>query len=229
MKALAITPDRDNHGNDYTGAFHPESLKFAALYGAQLVRSTIDPQLDDASRKLSMLAALAALKTSGALFGLVAFFCHGLRYSLPQWGWTVADAKILARALAGIMEPSGSVVLYACSTAGGFSPARGAPAGEGGFADALRDALSMYGLDGGAVWAHEHAGHTTCNPLVRRFDILPGALGSEWVVPRDSAAWDAWARTLKREAHKPKEGDLRFRFPLMSQATLVAELDAVKP
>ena len=96
------------------------------------------------------------------------------------------------------------------------SPGDG-PGGDGGFADALRDALSERGVTG-HVDAHVTTGHTTRNPHVRRFycDGAAAGTGGDWLVAPGSPKWRRWVTALK--------GDMRFRFPWLTPAEIDAAL-----
>lgn len=214
MNGIVFLPDRNEHKSDYRGAFDPESKRFAEIY--DLPRVKVDISRGAASRRMSVLHALEPLRD----LACVAFFTHGLRSSLPQMGFNLANVRALGEALARALAPSGVVVLYACSTAGGIG---GGERGEGGFADALRDVLSELRPDWtGHIDAHERAAHTTKNALCRRFSHHKGdtkRAGAAWIVdPDDKTLFRAWQ---KNELHGTDE--MRFRFPFMRIAEIREE------
>jgi hypothetical protein len=144
----------------------------------------------------------------------LAWFGHGLPRSLPQPWIGLKDVDHFASVFASSKVPRQTVVLYACSTgAGGVG-------GDGGFADALRDALCRAGSVNCRVVAHVTAGHATRNPNVRFFDGMgsaTGGAGGYYPVAPGSALWKKWVRALR-------ETDMRFRFPFLSVAEIHAEL-----
>ena len=74
---------------------------------------------------------------------VLALFCHGWKGGV-QLGPYSQDVRALVRALELRAYSDLAIVLYACSTGDGIDPdgpEGPAPGGEGGFADALRDAL----------------------------------------------------------------------------------------
>jgi hypothetical protein len=215
VRAIIFTGDRntgDKH--DYTGAFRPEALAFARVHGidrSRIVAVHLDQQPGAMQSQVE-----AALAMDGPL-DLIAWFCHGYRTGL-QLGHRIAHADQLARAIAANSVPDGPrVVLYACSTA---AAPDGSPSGNGGFADALRDALCHAGRPNCQVDAHTTAAHATKNPNVMRFlggGSPTGGNGGGLVVDPASPMWATWRAALQVT-------DLRFRFPLMTVAEIHAEL-----
>jgi hypothetical protein len=204
VTTLVLTPDRDTPGrHDWRGAFQPESDAFMAAHGGVLVR--IDQGQSAAGRFRQTLAAIEEHQPD-----TLAYFGHGLRRSLPQLGAGLGNVASLAAALAlGSTAPL--VVLYACSAADGV-----APGGEGGFCDALRDALGNAEAPGCRVFGHSTAGHCCRNPYVRRFDARTN-LGGEWLVAPGSPRWRAWSKAL--------QGPMRHDFPYLTPDELAARLD----
>ena len=163
MRALILHP-LHNSGTkrDATGAFIPEAKAYANVMGA--THDTVLAGFDNRASKLARRREVeAAIRATGPLQH-VALFCHGLAKGL-QTGHDLATVSTLAEALAASCGASRRLVvtLYACDAADGKGPG-----GDGGFADALRDALSERGITG-HVDAHVTTGHTTRNPYVRRF------------------------------------------------------------
>lgn len=140
----------------------------------------------------------------------LAVFCHGWANGLQLV--PMAHVADLAKAIA---RPGIVVTLYACSTADG--PHLG---GDGGFADALRDALCEAGASACCVDAHVTAGHATRNPYVRRFVGPLAATGGEYIIEPKSALWRPWVKALT--------GDFRWRFPLVATDAIRAALAAPK-
>lgn len=207
---LVVTPDRNSKGKrDYGGAFLPEALAF--LKHHRPLSSTHVKVSLDASPHARQVQLLNAINDSPRL-KLLAFFTHGLRSRLPQFGWSLADVGELALMIATHSVPDVRVVLYACDTAAGTGPG-----GDGGFADALRDELVQAGATRCQVDAHKTAGHTTRNPYVRRFDASQQGKGGTWIVDPDGPLWRRWVRALR-------ETPLRYEFPLLSQAEIHARL-----
>lgn len=209
MTALAFAPKYNTcKKRDATGAFQPEARAFletgldGVTYGDLVI---VDNHLHADEMRARILDAIAEHKPDH-----VAFFCHGWATGI-QFGFGMAHVKQLAEDIATIDRPT--VTLYCCLTADGPTD------GDGGFADALRDALCQAGAVNCRVDAHTTAGHTTRNPRVRRFDGLGsahGGTGGQWIVMPQSALWGRWVRALR--------GDLRFRFPGMEIAEIHEEL-----
>src|SRR5690606_18287712 len=109
-----------------------------------------------------------------------------------------------AKVIAEHTEPSHAIItLYACDAArDGDSDRRDdvapGPGGDGGFADALRDALSADHHMHGHVDAHASLGHATKNPFVRRFwmDGESADIGGDWLISPGSPAWRTWVRRM---------------------------------
>lgn len=211
---LILTPDRNTptrkqpHRKDYTGAFAPEARLFQQTHGGEVVK--IDQSKPATGRARAVLSAIHEWKPE-----FVAFFCHGLRRSITQMGFTITNVHELAGEL--VAACSGPrVVLYACSAANGIT--NEAPGGDGGFADQLRDACFKHGASTCTVWAHDRAGHTTQNPYVRCFDGAEhkANVGGQWVVDPKSALWKAWDQYL--------EGPGRFQFPFVGRKQLDGQI-----
>lgn len=211
LRGLILTPDRNTKGHDYTGAFQPEAIHFSRLHG--LPRATeINVSLGSATRRDAVIKSIEAAPDNADVF---AFITHGLRRALPQFGFDNTHAAALGACLARKLSPSGIVILYACST--GTSP-NGIGEGDGGFADALRDAIVKAAPAWrGHVDAHEKAAHTTTNPWVRRFDHDTDR-GGAWIVEPASALWAKWRERLN------ERDTLRLRFPFLSVEEIHAEL-----
>lgn len=213
-RALLLLPDRNTEGSDWSGAFRVEAGRTAQLYQVppQMVQ-----QIDVSRPRRERLAQLLAAVDARAELDLVALFCHGWTGGV-QLGPYSADTPALAQVLARRARPGLAVALYACSSGASPEGHPVAPGGEGGFADALRDALVAEGLAGAHVDAHTVVGHTTRNPYVRRF-TAGQALGGEWLIAPDDPLWPRWRLQLR-------ETDLRLRYPLMTAEQIRAELAA---
>lgn len=220
MTALVIYPDAAyEQAPDGSKEFRREADRFLAFHhlGADSTYR-FDASVPHPDRSPGVLRAIEARQD----LELVAILSHGWEKGI-QPGFTVRNVRALAEALARASRPTLAVVLYCCSTAGGEMPTdRDAPGGDGGFADALRDALCAAGVTQGHVDGHERVGHTTRNPYVRRFlgtgTAEPGR-GGRYLVEPGSALWRRWDKALD-------ESDLRWRFPLMLPSDIGAELAA---
>lgn len=228
MTVLAIHPAHNSKGKrDATGAFIPEARAWAELHNGHLDApatthvARFDNHAAPAKRRRDVEAILRGHRDLNA----VGFFCHGLTRSL-QTGHALAHVESLADALTACTRPGAVVALYACDAAD--TPRKDAPGGDGGFADALRDALVLRDAAhwrGGWVDAHVTTGHATRNPYVRRFsctlavpsEVPLGIVGGEWLVTPGGPLWRSWARALR-------ETDLRLRFPLMQRVDIAEEL-----
>jgi len=222
VTAIAICPTTNTPGKkDVTGAFYPEARFFAKLHGADLYRFD-----NTASKRARRVEVETAIRGASGMIDTVAIFCHGHKNGL-QTGHTTRSAQRLADAIAGISQPWVQVALYACDTARDEDRQRQddqlpGPGGEGGFADALRDAMLVAGLVGGHVDAHTVTAHTTRAPYVRRFEVAPEQVGGEWLVEPHGALWNAWRRRLQ------KDRAFRLSFPRWARERVLAELDTLK-
>lgn len=201
--------------SDATGAFIPEARRFALVHAAP-PPVLFDNTLSMARRLRQVLDVIDACETP---VSTLALFCHGWKDGL-QVGVRNESAWRLAAALRRVADPAGlRVLLFCCHAARDddddeLDDLEPGPGGDGGFADMLRDALRVQGV-AATIYAHAARGHTTHCPYVRRFD--PGEMaGGHWVIEPTSALFPAWKRALR--------GELRFRFPFMSQLEIEAEL-----
>jgi len=202
MTTLTFLPDRNARNKDFTGAFLPESRLWIEKQGGESKQICLAdiPEV----RRRTQLSAISYHRPS-----VIAWFTHGLPRALPQMGWMVQNVQRLADEIT-LWSTAPKIVLYACSTGAGPNIA-----GDGGFADTLRDALCR----AGAIWcqvdAHTTAGHAGKNPHVRRFlgvGSSEGGKGGEWIVPPGDPAFRAWQKAL--------QGPLRFEFPFQSIASI---------
>jgi hypothetical protein len=153
-------------------------------------------------------------------YGTFAFFCHGWQSGI-QLGARLEDVKELARAMRRVGTDKPTVALYACSAAGdndGVDDERKpGPGGEGGFADALRDALVKLGAKP-TVYAHTTKGHCTKNPWLRRFGP-DDDFGGTWLVEPNSPEWNTWCHWLRADKN-------RFKFLQMTQDEILAAVSS---
>lgn len=190
---LAFAPLHNNPGKKDADYFQSRARAFCQIHGGKVV--IFDDLQSMHRRAADVLAAITAYSGPTKLV-CVAFFNHGwargieagfdLRASMGMSPAVLADA-LSKKAGAGVIVP-----LYACSTAddpatpGPTEDTDGAPGGDGGFADQLRDALCKRGLTNCRVDAHDVKGDTTLNPRVRRFEgdgSFVGGYGGKWIVP----------------------------------------------
>lgn len=214
-RALALHATKNSGRPDASGAFVPEAVAFARFHACY--REGFDNHLPEDARREQVRGILSRYHD----LECIAIFGHGLRHSL-QTGHDMQTVNELARAIANASGPRVVVVLYACSTAAKITIQRG------GFADALRDALTALGKTG-HVDAHTIAAHTTWNPYLQRFDMgeSDSELVGDWLVAPPSKVrgkrvpadpkWGAWRVALR---HTP----MRFRFPTMTAGEIRKEL-----
>lgn len=155
---------------------------------------------------------------------LWAFFGHGWASGF-QFGFSCNDVAQLAKVLTPLSEPckvraayATRVALYCCLTGSSIVRAlKGGddPAGDGGFADRLRDALAE-ALAEGHVDCHTTAGHTTKNPNLRRMKTPAGRGGAYIVSPSN--------KELCEKLRAALQTDFRFRFPLLTTPEILGEL-----
>jgi hypothetical protein len=219
---LCLVPSANTPGkNDQRGAFLPEANAYARFRGAdprQVIRY-FDPAQDYAGRRASCNAAIRALRVK---IDTLAVFAHGWRRGI-QAGYLLGHVGELAELLGQHMRPGGWVLLYACDTGRDSDDDTRderlpGPGGDGGFADALRDACEARGLRI-SVMGHSTAGHCTMNPFVRRFVPGTGGKGGEWYVDPTNPQFLRWQSALR----SPRS-TLRYRFPVMTPAEISLEL-----
>ena len=224
MRVLALYASKNTHDVDATGAFIPEAKAFAK---SRLARGdTVEVVAFDnliADRAVRRARFLELIRKAQP-FDLLAYFGHGLRTGLPSAGFTTLTLDSLVREIHGRCEHSVRIVLYACSTAGAPGKDRDRLDGDGGFADLLRDRLSVLGHIGW-VDAHSVPGHTTINRMTRRFylDGVAGGAGGTWLVAPGSPEWPVWSLAIKNDR------DFRYSFPTMSESEIHAYLATRKP
>lgn len=214
MKHLVITGDRDRENHDFTGAFEPESVRYAAHWRAQ--GDAVDVTRVDLSQRDSGRVAqmVTALKVAGPVDRL-ALFCHGWREGI-QLGLSIASRAELdelaafATALASTSTPDLRIALYCCSTG-----ASDGAAGAGSFADRLRLALVAAGRPDATVFSHRTAGHTTRNAAVRLF-------GPRMVGGLDLGTTPDGRRRLNAQLHDP-HNSLRWTLPYTEPSEAVAQ------
>lgn len=216
MKLLLAPMYNTGDKRDATGAFQLEARAFRFIHREQVPVKLFDNSKPMPVRFTEVMEWINACEPGSV--DTLATFCHGFKAGL-QIGATVANAGKFADALQRVLAPSPTLALYSCDAARDADNDRDddddpGPGGEGGFADRLRDELVKRGVMA-TIYAHATAGHTTLNPYVRRFD--PDDLaGGRWIVTPHSAQWGAWRNALR--------GNLRFRFPFLTQLEIEAEL-----
>lgn len=227
-RTLIFIPDRNSpNKSDMTGAFLPEALAFAKHHQvpeSQIIRVPVAGA--HTSREEFVIQAIEKhFAQSSAEPCTIAFFAHGHRYhSQFGFGERFAVNQKALRRLAKIIRSknTGEVIfpLYACTSATSDRTKNDqVAAGDGGFADELRDALCREGATECRVIGHTTAGHTTRNPYVRFFEgsgATNGGEGGHWVVRPNGPMWKKWVAVLKT--------DLRYDFCFMGLASIHAKL-----
>ena len=147
---VAFAPLHDTgtpqHPHDATRAFQPEARSFLALWREHYPRTSFVTVDQHATQTAIRGAVLAPIVRGAGELVVVALLCHGWKTGL-QLGFTVANAKTLAEALAAGLRPDGVVALYACDAARDHDQDRDddlldGPGGEGGFADVVVRAVN---------------------------------------------------------------------------------------
>lgn len=223
MRALVFAPMHNSDGKrDATGAFIPEARGFCLHHKlmpdhvVKLFNNYLPMEARAVQVTLWIRRAVPRSVDTVALFG------HGWKEGI-QHGFRLGDAARLAQALSEVCTKTPTIILYCCDTGRDDDAERdddkqAAPGGDGGFADKLRDELGRRAI-AATIYAHTTAGHTTCNPWVRRFD--PGEMcGGHYVISRQSDLWQDWCRALR--------GTLRFRFPFMTTEEIERELTTAR-
>jgi hypothetical protein len=211
---------------DATGAFIPEAMTFCKVHEVPVkYRHGFDNEKAMVTRRKGAQSFLESLGTIGNPLDAVAFFCHGWKNGI-QVGYQKDQVSRLVEAMikAGATKEV-KVIFYACDAARDLDKSRWDDvkeefAGDGGFADTVRDELCAQGLTECAVFAHCTRGHTTTNPYWRVFrgDGSPvGGKGGQYIVSPGSKMWSEWKRQLCKT-------HLRFQYPFMPTEELYCRL-----
>ena len=222
------------HASTNRGVFAPEAAAFMATEKARhaaLFSNADNVEVDcdlvwGGARRNVVLKAI----TDRPGLEVISFFCHGWESGI-QLGFDFRSIDLLVAALAKSAAPDVIIPIYGCLTADNPNSnlTGGGPGTDGGFADQLRDKLCKAGLTACQIFAHKTAGHATMNPYVVKFagdgtftgEDEDAYNGGEFVIEPGSALWHAWVAKL----HTAKD-PLRFDFPFMTQAEVVAALGA---
>ncbi len=215
MIGLAFAPAINSPHKKDAQEFRHEAAKWAQTISPPASVVLVDNTAPRALRRRRILQRLEQQERLDVL----ALFCHGSKRGLTSFGFDVGTVGDLAEHIAAL--GTRTVILYACSTAMDSDAEidderEPGPGGDGGFADVLRETLMLDHGSTARVYGHSIVGHTTRCPYVRFFDASTGA-GGQWLIAPDSDLWPKWRRAMR-------ETDLRFRFPLLSQAEIEAEL-----
>lgn len=219
MSGLVFCPAYDTPGkHDATGAFILDASAFSDAHGfARPVR--FDNTQPLALRKKRALERI--VKEPRGSVATFALFSHGWKDGV-QLGFRSADARDLATALKQCCATDLTVCLYCCDTgrdddADSSDDKMPGLGGEGGFADALRNALTWAGFNA-SVYAHSSTGDTTRNPFVRVFRT--GEIGgARFLIEPASELWCEWRKALQ-------DTTLRLRYPFMTVEAIEKELRA---
>lgn len=186
-----INPKTGHPWADVTGAFDPESRRYAGEHGRVVVLE--NAKLAGRAKVKQAAAQREAMERAivEARPDEVAVFCHGFSQRI-ELGYSVHEVDRLAAVLAEV--GCHRVALHACLTG---------KHATNGFAAQLRDAMVRAGLDA-RVLGSTVAGHASMNPHRRIFTAPAGSPG-EWIVEPRSAGWKAWCKRM-RDADDP----LRF-------------------
>jgi len=190
VKSFVFTGDRNSTKPDYVGAFDPEAKHFMKKWNIPAeCRLKVDLSKNEQARRKQVLDFVENLRSKGYTTDSFAFFCHGYTNRV-ELGFKIANIPQLVNAARSVSTPNSNVFyvpLYCCST--GDGPGK---EGDNGFADRLRDVLCQAGFVNCVVDAHVTAGHTTQNPLKRRYLGMGspvGGVGGVWIVaPRTPLA-----------------------------------------
>jgi hypothetical protein len=222
-RAISFAPIHNSPGTNAKGQplkdaseFQNEAHMFASSNGFVSTTVLFDNRQDMHARREQCLSHLR-LEADGQT-SVFAFFCHGWPDGI-QAGFTCAFAKRLAAEIARASTPECRVILYACSNGVDKDKStpddRGGTGGDNGFADRLRDELSLAGI-AATVYAHTKDGHTTRNPYVRVFE--PGVtVGGSMLVDPTSPLWKRWRLALLT-------GRFRFAYPFLTRAEVEARI-----
>jgi len=219
---LIFTPDRNTDGNDFKGAFEPESERYARFWmGEGDVTQLVRVDVSQRSRARAEFV-WQTLRAQSAPIDRFVLFCHGWTDGV-QFGFSSKPPRVLLARLAEELVRASTeqlgVALYCCSTGKGDDAT-----GDGGFADALRDCLCLAGRPHVSVFAHSTAGHTARNENIRYFLGEGSAIGRRGGVDPIARGTPAFAR-LDARLHD-KADSLRWRLPYLTPEVLRAELGA---
>ncbi|HEY1376247.1 MAG TPA: hypothetical protein VGF55_05610 [Gemmataceae bacterium] len=202
VTAFAIAPQTNADGkNDATGAFHPGAHKFAKAYGCSWRQ--FKNSGSNAADKKSFYDTIDSFCPGGT--SLFAYFGHGLHWSTYKG---LASPHVYIEQLDEFLEVLRPKISFPFVFAN-YSCSCGSAQGFNG---ALREKL------GGDTWVYGHTsvGHTFMNP-----DVSEESSTGPWrmLYPLGAELRAAWAEALKYT-------DLWLRFPLMTDDTIAAELNA---
>lgn len=208
---IVVTPDRNVHSKDFTGAFEPESQAFMRIVPGKHALIKFDASKSMSTRRGQVFDALIQFK--GLPYAGVAFFCHGWHNGIqagvrlaqiPELVRLVCEATTTGEAATDMLY----VPLYCCSTAakGDVPEAASETGGDGGFADTMRDIFCLQGKPWVRVYGHTTRGHTTMNSQVRVFEgkgSTIGGNGGEVLVrqpPPKNPLWPVWTAACAGKA-----------------------------
>lgn len=219
MNILVLHASLNTDKPDATGAFIPEAINFDKFRTSKGDVVQVIPYNNNLP-KTKRFEEFKKLIEGANNFDAFVYLGHGLRTGLPSAGVTQANRKEFTDLLAkkALSKKKMIVTLYACS-AGETTTAQ--PAGEGGFADKMRDDFVAKGFTDGWIDAHTVAAHATQNPYLRRFYLSKEqeAQGGSWLVAPGSPEFAVWRKRLNE---KWKTDPFRFEFPFMNAADVLA-------
>lgn len=213
LKHLVFTPDRNHTGNDFKGAFKPESDRYKLWYESR--GDTVEIHRIDTTHPGGSRTEVETIVEATAGIDRLAFFCHGWREGM-QMGYrsSTEDDRQRLLMLAGRIyrqsTPNLRVALYACLAGKG---------GDGSFADVLFESLRASGCADVSVFAHTDAGHATRNADAILFS--PAHPSGEVIAERKTPMYRRFDARLDDKAD-----DLRWRAPYMTVEELRQELGA---
>jgi hypothetical protein len=241
QRPVIITPDRNQHEHDFQGAFKPESERLGRyLQTTPIVAGYPRILRVDIERSITArMQQITDFLTQIGSLDYLAFLMHGwpnatqlldprkpgypdavsaLRIALRSATLPIAsdslcssEAQIESNASSSSQSLASSssikIILYACSSVDTAQRI-------------FDDLVEEFDL---SVYAHTVAGHTTSNPFVKIFDRLHPK--GTMLIDESSSYWGKWRKSLAQRGEDTSDvSTLRFRFPLMSQAELEAEL-----
>jgi hypothetical protein len=241
QRPIIITPDRNQHEHDFQGAFKPESERLGRFLQTKPISAgyprTLRVDIDQPiSNRMQQITDF--FREVGSL-DYLAFLMHGwpnatqlldprtpeypnavsaLRIALRFASLPIAsdslcssEAQIYSTASSSSQSQASSsspkIIFYACSSVDTAQRI-------------FDDLVEEFDL---SVYAHTVAGHTTSNPFVKVFDRTRPK--GEMLIDESSSYWGKWRKSLAQRGEDTSDvSTLRFRFPLMTQTELEAEL-----
>ena len=205
MRGLVLAQSVDKAGiNPANGIGYKDASGVfipGAKYFAELWGLDKPVLLDDVDDKKKMISAIK----KSTMLDVIAYFGHGDRNRIGSADIGLRDLQDLVEAIKIAAAPGCQVIFYACQLGG-----------RSGFCEKLAAML------GGTItfWGHSCAGHGNTNPYVTRYPFVPDT--TPFLIDPTDPLFPAWRSLIKSQS------DIWARFPFMTKAEVVGELNGIK-